>query len=182
MIINTITCHINTDQCFSIGIKHFGIETLTVSMLIMAHGVIISHLLFHYFNSIFFLARIIFYGLIEKCNFLLGLIEKCNSLFISFCFFYCLDGQTIYQQLWLVVTWSGISYTQRSANNSTYLFFQWLDRFSDKLEGFTGQIWNLPETSGLPASFTVSGTDRLMSLSKTCRGWKSGLTPLRVSD
>ena len=30
------------------------------------------------------------------------------------------------------------------------------DRLSGKLEGFTGQIWNLPEISGSPASFAIS--------------------------
>ena len=40
----------------------------------------------------------------------------------------------------LDVTWSGIYYTQRSANNSKLFFFKLSDRLSDKLEGFTGQI------------------------------------------
>ena len=54
---------------------------------------------------------------------LVGFSEKCNFLSISFCFFYCLDGLTIYQRLRLDVTWSGISYTQRSANNFTLFVF-----------------------------------------------------------
>ena len=42
----------------------------------------------------------------------------------------------------LDVTWSGISYTRRSANNYTLLlgFFKLSDRLSYKLEGFTRQI------------------------------------------
>ena len=52
--------------------------------------------------------------------------------------------------LWLDVTWSGISYTWRSAYNSTLFYFLKLsDRLSDKLEGFTGQIWNLPKSPAI---------------------------------
>ena len=33
-----------------------------------------------------------------------------------------------------------------------------MDRLSDRLEGFTGQIWNLPEISGNPASLAISAS------------------------
>ena len=35
-------------------------------------------------------------------------------------------------------------------------FFKLSDRLSDKLEGLTRQIWNLPEKSGSVASFAIS--------------------------
>ena len=43
-------------------------------------------------------------------------------------------------------------YTKVS-NNATLGFFF---KLSDRLEGFTRQIWNLPEISGSPASFAIS--------------------------
>ena len=45
--------------------------------------------------------------------------------------------------LWLEVT-------------STLFFFKLLYRLPDKLEGFIGQIWNLLENYGSPASFAIS--------------------------
>ena len=64
----------------------------------------------------------------------------------------------------LDVTWSGIYYTQRSANNSKLFFFKLSDRLSDKLEGFTGQIWNLPEISSSLASFPIYGRNIALPL------------------
>ena len=67
-------------------------------------------------------------------------------------------GIAIYRDcLRLDVTWSGIFYTHIGQQTIRHRFILKNYIMSDKLQGFTGQIWNLPEISGSPAFFTISG-------------------------